>query len=88
MKNWEMGFLWVDFTEHPYIDIRKQKANSFDVSTKAYPDCDPDFRKYDDPDFKRRYIFDQPFDQKNYCICLLRTMVENSSFNGRCFRKI
>jgi len=67
IKDWEAGFLWVEFKEHPYVDIRENKeVNEFDVSTKHYPDYAPDFKK------------DNSFDHKHYCICLLRTTLDLS----------
>jgi len=66
IENWEEGLLWVDFKEHPFIDIRAQEPGLFDVSTKAYPDYASDFMR------------NNSFDQKQYCICLLRTTLELS----------
>mgnify|MGYP000556839795 CR=1 FL=1 len=66
IENWEKGFLWVDFKEHPFIDIREQEPGLFDVSTKAYPDYASDFMR------------NNAFDQRQYCICLLRTTLELS----------
>lgn len=66
IKNWEKGFLWVDYKEHHIIDIRKQEPTPFEVSTKAYPNYPSDFIK------------ETAFDQKQYCICLLRTTLELS----------
>jgi len=66
IENWEEGFIWVDFQEHPYKDIRKEEVGLFDVSTKAYPNYAPDFMK------------GKSFDQKCYCICLLRTTLDLS----------
>ncbi len=66
INDWEAGFLWVEYKEHPFIDIREQEPGLFDVSTKAYPHYAPDFRK------------GNAFDHKQYCICLLRIVLELS----------
>jgi len=66
-KNWEKGFLSVGFKEHPIKDYKKEKVTLFDVSTKEYPDYPSNFMK------------NGSFDQKVYCICLLRTILELST---------
>lgn len=66
VNGWEAGFLWVFFKEHSIVDIRYKTPGKFEVSTKHYPDYAPDFMK------------DNSFDQKQYCICLLRTTLKLS----------
>jgi len=67
IKDWEEGFLWVEFREHPYVDIRENKeVKKFDVSTKHYPD------------YASNFMRDGAFDQRQYCIILLRMIPELS----------
>ena len=66
-KNWEKGFLWVSFKEHPVKDFKKEQVTRFVVSTKEYPDYASDFMN------------NGSFDDKIYCIALLRTTLELST---------
>lgn len=60
------GFLTVEFTEHPVVDLKKEKGYLFDVKTEALPDFATDF------------IEDGSFSHRQYCMCLIEMALDFS----------
>lgn len=67
-KEWRFEFLWIDFKFHLIVDIRDGEDELYDISTRGVSSFTPDFLKEDGQ-----------FDNRQYCICLIKTVFELSS---------
>ncbi len=66
-KEWRFEFLWIDFKFHFIVDIRDGEDKLYDVSTRGVSSFTPDFLKEDGQ-----------FDNRQYCVCLIKTVFELS----------
>ena len=66
-KEWLWEFNWLNFREYSIVDIRYGEDELYDVSTRKVSAFAPDFLKEDGQ-----------FDYRQYCICLIKTVLELS----------
>ena len=66
-KEWILEFIWINFSSYLIVDIRDGKGKPYDVSTRGVSSFAPDFLKDDGR-----------FDNRQYCICLYKTVLELS----------
>ncbi len=66
-KEWRFEFLWIDFKFLLIVDIRDGEDELYDISTRGVSSFTPDFLKEDGQ-----------FDNRQYCICLIKTVFELS----------
>ena len=66
-KEWILEFIWINFSSYLIVDIRDGKDKPYDISTRGVSSFTPDFLKDDGQ-----------FDNRQYCICLIKTVLELS----------
>ena len=69
-KEWILEFIWINFSSYWIVDIRDGKDKPYDISTRGVSSFAPDFLKDDGQ-----------FDNRQYCICLYKTVLELSYNN-------
>jgi len=58
------GLILIEFKEHPVVDFGDQRDGSYDVTAEGFTDFTPDF------------LEDGLFSHRQYCICLIETVIE------------
>jgi len=66
-KEWILEFIWINFRSYFIVDIRDGKDKPYDISSRGVSSFAPDFLKDDGR-----------FDNRQYCICLIKTVLELS----------